>query len=53
MKFIAVIEDAAVVRKILEHLDPWQTRRRDERGTVPEEDNRAEPDWFYHPVNDG
>ena len=53
MKVIALIEDEAVVRKILDHLDLWQIRRGDERGTAPEEDDRAEPDWAYEPVDDG
>jgi hypothetical protein len=49
MKVIAQIEDAAVVRKIPEHLDQWQTCRGDERGTAPE----MEPDRVYDPVEDG
>lgn len=53
MKVIALIEDAAVVRKILEHLDLWQIRRGDERGTAPKEDGRVEPDSVYDPVDDG
>jgi hypothetical protein len=39
MKVIALIEYTAVVRKILEHLDLWQIRRGDDRGTAPENDN--------------
>ncbi|MDF1555458.1 MAG: transposase [Deferrisomatales bacterium] len=53
MKVIALIEDEAVVRKILQHLDLWQIRRGDERGTAPEEDSQAEPNWVYDPVDDG
>jgi hypothetical protein len=51
MKAIALIEDQAVVRKILEHLDLWQIRRGDERGTAPQKDTRVEPGWVYAPVD--
>ncbi len=53
MKVTPLIEDASVVRKILEHLDLWQIRRGNERRTAPEKDNPAEPDWVYDPVADG
>ena len=53
MKVIALNEDESVVLKILSHLDLWQLRRGDERGTAPEEDNRAESDWVCEPVDDG
>ena len=45
MKVIALIEDETVVRKILDHLDLWQIRSGDERGTASEEEGRVEPDW--------
>ena len=48
-----MIEDAAVVRKILEHLDLREIRKGDERGTAPKEDSRVEPDWVCEPVDNG
>ena len=52
LKVIALIEDAAVGRKILEHLDLWEIRRGDQRGAAPEE-GRVEPDRVYDPADDG
>ena len=55
MKVIALIQDRAVVRRILDHLGLWPARRGDERGTAPHTTrvaNTAEP-WVYEPVDDG
>ena len=56
MKVIALIEEPAVVRRILEHLELWrapEARRGDLRGTTPSEAAEAPPDFAYEPVDDG
>lgn len=55
MKIIALIEEPAVVERILKHLDLWrdpEPRRGDHRGTTPCGAAEAPPDLCYEPVDD-
>ena len=51
-----LIEEPAVVRRVLEHLELWrepEARRGDLRGTTPSEAAEAPPDFAYEPIDDG
>jgi len=55
MKIIALIEEPAVVERILKHLELWrepEARRGDQRGTTPYDAAEALPDFVYEPVDD-
>ena len=53
MKIIALIEDPAVIRRILTHLGLWRERKGNERGTAPFEDPAPDADLVWEPVDDG
>ena len=53
MKIIALIEDPAVIRRILTHLGLWRERNGNERGTAPPEAPAPDADLVYEPVDDG
>jgi hypothetical protein len=53
MKIIALIEDPAVIRRILTHLGLWRERKGNERGTAPLEEPAPDADLVYEPVDDG
>ena len=53
MKIIALIEDPAVIRRILTHLGLWRERKGNERGTAPLEAPASDADLAYEPVDDG
>ena len=52
MKIIALIEDPAVIRRILTHLGLWRERKGNERGTAPLEAPVSDADLVYEPVDD-
>jgi hypothetical protein len=56
MKIIALIEEPAVVERILKHLELWrdpEPRRGDQRGTTPCDAAEAPLEFCYEPVDDG
>ncbi|GAB4258065.1 MAG: hypothetical protein Kow0092_05380 [Deferrisomatales bacterium] len=56
MKIIALIEEPAVVERILKHLGLWrdlEARRGDQRGTTPLDAAEAPPEPCCEPVDDG
>ena len=56
MKIITLIEEAAVVERILKHLELWrepEARRGDQRGTTPHDAAEAPPELCCEPVDDG
>jgi len=53
MKIIALIDDPAVIRRILTHLGLWRERRGNERGTAPPEKPASNADLVYEAVEDG
>ena len=52
MKMIALIEDPAVIRRILTHLGLWRERKGNERGTAPLEAPVSDAGLVYEPVDD-
>jgi hypothetical protein len=52
MKIIALIDDPAVIRRILTHLGLWRERKGNERGTAPLEEPAPGADLVYEPVDD-
>ena len=53
MKIIALIEDPAVIRRILTHLGLWRERKGNERGTAPLEETAPDVELAYEPADDG
>ena len=53
MKIIALIEDPAVIRRILTYPGLWRERKGNERGTAPLEAPASDADLVYEPVDDG
>jgi hypothetical protein len=56
LKIIALIEEPAVVERILKHLGLWRepaARRGDRRATAPLYAAEAPPELCYEPVDDG
>jgi len=52
LKIIALIDDPAVIRRILAHLG-LRERRGNERGTAPLEEPASNADLVYEAVEDG
>ena len=52
MKIIALIDDPAVICRILTHLGLWRERQGNERGTAPLEEPAPDADLVYDPVDD-
>ena len=59
MHVIALIDDATVIRRILEHLGRWAPRQARKNQRAPPEDRKhidgLKPqvrEWTYHPVPD-
>ncbi len=52
MKIIALIEDPAVIRRILTHLGLWRERKGNERGTAPLVEPESDADLVYESVDD-
>ena len=53
MTIIALINDPAVIRRILTHLRLWRERKGSERGTAPPEEPASDADLVYEPLDDG
>jgi hypothetical protein len=49
---IALIDDPAVIRRILTHLGLWRERKGNERGTAPFEEPESNAEPVYEPVDD-
>ena len=47
MKIIALIDDPAVIRRILTHLGLWRERKGNERGTAPFEELAPDAELVY------
>jgi hypothetical protein len=52
MKIIALIDDPAVIRRILTHLGLWRERKGNERSTAPPEEPKLAANPGYGPVDD-
>ena len=52
MKIIALIDDPAVIRRILTHLGLWRARKGNERGTAPLEASAPDAELVYEAVDD-
>jgi hypothetical protein len=52
MKIIALIDDPAVIRRVLTHLGLWRERKGNERGTAPLEETAPNAEFVYEPVDD-
>jgi hypothetical protein len=52
LKIIALIDDLAVIRRILSHLGLWRERKGNERGTALLEEPASDADLVYEPVDD-
>jgi hypothetical protein len=50
---IDLIDDLAVIRRILSHLGLWRERKGNERGTALLEEPASDADLVYEPVDDG
>jgi hypothetical protein len=50
---MGLIDDPAVIRRILTHLGLWRERKGNERGTAPLEEPASGADLVYEPVDDG
>ena len=53
MKIIALINEPAVIRRILAHLGLRRERKGNERGTAPPEEPASNADLVYETVDDG
>jgi hypothetical protein len=53
MKIIALIDNPAVIRRILTHLRLWRKRKGNERGAAPPVQSAPDADLAYEPVDDG
>jgi hypothetical protein len=49
---ISLIDDPAVIRRIVTHLGLWRERKGNERGTAPLEKPASDAHLAYDPVND-